>query len=372
MLVASFLQVTAGIYLGWLLLLGIALFALLIFLIDSDLRARQLSFLKEHGVFVPAALLSWASALGLFLHPYLVASRGLPPRPWSDVLLLLPRPRSWIAAPTGSLWAKLGDVFPADTPLVWEHRLFLGAIPCLIVLIGFVVVRRRSGDEGGRRTLVLAALASVLILGLLSLRIPVKTLGVVIGGEQVEYLTLWRFIYGVAPGATSIRAVGRIWTVILPLALIGGFLGLELALDRVRLARRRNWITASIVLFGVAEQYQADLPSFDKLEYRAEVKSVRTALEASGCGAGYVVLDPSRPFYVSQMVAMWGGLEANVPVLNGYSGNFPPGYPDPTRSMTDVELAEWSSRAPGQRLCVIEPPSSNAPRRVRLAAGPRE
>jgi hypothetical protein len=160
--------------------------------------------------------------------------------------------------------------------------------------------------------------------------------------------------------------------VILPLALIGGFLGLELALDRVRLARRRNWITASIVLFGVAEQYQADLPSFDKLEYRAEVKSVRTALEASGCGAGYVVLDPSRPFYVSQMVAMWGGLEANVPVLNGYSGNFPPGYPDPTRSMTDVELAEWSSRAPGQRLCVIEPPSSNAPRRVRLAAGPRE
>ncbi len=364
-LVASFLQITAGVYLGWLLLLGGVLFSLLVFSIDSELRRRQLRFLKESPGFVLVALASWAGALVLFLRPYLVAARDLPPRPWSDVLLLLPRPRSWIAAPTGSLWARLGDVFPPDTPLVWEQRLFLGAVPCLLVALGFVVARGLQGDERFRRTIILAALGTVLVLGALSLRVPVKMLGISAGGERVEYLTLWRFVYDFLPGATSIRAVGRIWTVMLPLALVGGLLGLEVALGKLRSGRLRSWVTAAIVAIGVVEQYQADLPSFDKLSYRADVRSVRTALSGSGCDAAYVVLDPSKPFYASQLVAMWGGLEANVPVVNGYSGNFPPDYPDPTRSMTDAELRSWLSRAPEGRHCVVELAKPGAPRSLR-------
>jgi hypothetical protein len=55
----------------------------------------------------------------------------------------------------------------------------------------------------------------------------------------------------------------------------------------------------------------------------------------------YVDLAPGRPYYESQLAAMWAGLEANVPVVNGYSGRYPPGYPDWSRSMTDDELKDW-------------------------------
>jgi hypothetical protein len=372
LLVASFLQVAAGIYLGWFLLLGLAVFASLVFVIDPDLRARQSRFLRENALFALLALSSWAASLVLFLRPYLLASRDLPPRPWTDVLLLLPRPRSWFASPAGSLWARLGDVFPPDTPLVWEHRLFLGAVPCLLVVIGLVVVLKLRGEGGSRRTIVLAALGSALILGLVSLRLPVKELGFSVGGERIEYLTAWKLVYDFAPGATSIRAVGRIWTVVLPLALVGGLIAFEFVMARLRSARRRAWLTGTVVLVGIVDQYQAGLPSYDKRENRAEVRALRSALAGNGCDAGYVLLDPSRPFYVSQLAAMWGGLESNVPVLNGYSGNFPAGYPDPTRSMTDSEIASWLSRVSMNRLCIVDSAPPGMPRRIRVVRIPSE
>lgn len=366
-LLASFLQVAAGIYLGWFLILGCGLFAILALTIDRTLRSRQTRFLTENAGFTLAGIMAWSGALFVLLRPYLVAARELPPRPWTDILLLLPRPRSWFAAPTGSLWARLGDVFPPDTPLVWEHRIFLGAVPCLLGAAAFLSTRDLREDGRFRRPLILATLGAVLVLGALSLRIPVKTLGLTVGGERIEYLTLWRLVYDFVPGATSIRAVGRIWTVMLPFLLVGGLLGFDALLGRIRSAGRRTWLTAFLVALGVAEQCQGGLPSFDKLGYRASVKKARESLSGSGCDAAYFHLDRSMPFYASQLVAMWAGLEANVPVVNGYSGNFPRGYPDPTRSMTEAELSTWLSQAPRGRFCVVEAPWFGVSGRLRNA-----
>jgi hypothetical protein len=365
-LVALFFQVVAGIYLGWLLLLGIALFAILLIAIDSVLRNSQGRFLKENAAFVIVSILSWAGALFLFLRPYFDAARQLSPRPWSELLLLLPRPRSWVAAPPGSLWAKLWNVFPPDDPFGGEHTLFLGAVPCLLIVVGIFMARRSRVEGDSRRTIILASLGSVVVLGALSLRIPVKMLEISIGGERLEYVTLWRFVYNFVPGATSIRAVGRIWTVMLPLALIGGLLGLEIALGKLRSGRKRRWAVAAIVAFGVVDQFQANPWSFDKLAHREEVRSVRMALEGSACDAAYVLLDPAEPYYVSQLVAMWGGLEANVPVLNGYSGNLPKGYPNPTQSMTETELEGWLLHAPKERCCVVAPARPGVSKSLRI------
>lgn len=362
----SLLQVVAGIYLGWLLLLGCAVFAGLLLGLDPELRRRQWRFVRTSACYVIAASAAWVAGLTLFLRPYFAAAAELPARPWADVLLLLPRPRSWISAPPGSLWSRLGDVFPPDTPLVWEHRLFLGAVPCALVAFGLLeVVRRRDADRS-RRVLVLAALATVLVLGLLSLRLPVKMLDLSPGGERLEYLTAWSVVYDLLPGATSIRAVGRIWTVMLPLVLMGGLVALETGLGRLRRRGLRACVAGAILVFGVAEQHLADQPSFDKLAFRAEVAATAKALSGSACDAAYVQLDPSRPFFTSQLAAMWGGLEAGLPVVNGYSGSFPPGYPDPTRTMTEEELRTWLAKAPPGRYCIVERAASGAPAGVRV------
>jgi hypothetical protein len=68
-----------------------------------------------------------------------------------------------------------------------------------------------------------------------------------------------------------------------------------------------------------------------------------------GCKMAYVSVCPAKGFLLSQVEAMWVGLEAGVPVVNGYSGNFPPGYPDPTVIPTPDVLRRWSGGEP----CIV-------------------
>jgi hypothetical protein len=73
--------------------------------------------------------------------------------------------------------------------------------------------------------------------------------------------------------------------------------------------------------------------------WQARVAALRERMTTGT--VAYVELPPGRPFWQGQLQAMWAGLEANVPVVNGYSGRYPTGYPDWTRTMTDAELHDW-------------------------------
>jgi hypothetical protein len=59
---------------------------------------------------------------------------------------------------------------------------------------------------------------------------------------------------------------------------------------------------------------------------------------------------------------MWAGLRANVPVVNGYSGRTPPGYPFPDREDIDPALRDWLTGRFRGRVAVLDP---RDPERVR-------
>jgi len=55
---------------------------------------------------------------------------------------------------------------------------------------------------------------------------------------------------------------------------------------------------------------------------------------------------------------MWAGIEANVPVINGYSGNVPPNYVDFSKPINMVQLINWldpAGKASETRFCTISP-----------------
>jgi hypothetical protein len=108
-------------------------------------------------------------------------------------------------------------------------------------------------------------------------------------------------------------------------------------------------IAATLLALAIAEQLPIrPLPSFEIASWRERVARLRDRMTART--PVYVDLSPDRPYWDSQTAAMWAGLEANVPVINGYSGRYPPDYPDWTRSMTDDELTEWMHGAPVARI----------------------
>ena len=117
-----------------------------------------------------------------------------------------------------------------------------------------------------------------------------------------------------------------------------------LALDalikiRVAVAWRRHAIVGLLCIFTVAEQVQTRLPSFEPGPFYARAEQIATRIK--GAESAYVELDPAVNFYEGHLVAMWAGLRANVPVVNGYSGRYPPGYPDWTDPQSRDRVTAW-------------------------------
>ncbi|HEY1381188.1 MAG TPA: hypothetical protein VGF55_30590, partial [Gemmataceae bacterium] len=129
-------------------------------------------------------------------------------------------------------------------------------------------------------------------------------------------------------------------------ALVGGLVALDGLLRRVRFG---GVVAGLVLVLGVAEQVPVRrLPSFEVAPWQARVAALRERMTPGT--AAYVEPPPGRPFWESQVTAMWAGLEAGVPVVNGYSGRYPAGYPDWTRPMTDDELNDWMRGAPAVRI----------------------
>ncbi|MBN9120940.1 MAG: hypothetical protein J0I06_17605, partial [Planctomycetes bacterium] len=100
------------------------------------------------------------------------------------------------------------------------------------------------------------------------------------------------------------------------------------------------------------------------------IYALMAAADLKGAEVGWVVpryVDPAGEVGVGpygEVFGMWVGLRANVPVLNGYSGRPPKGFP-PMGALSDDQIREWlkgkfrgtvrviDSEAPGQRRDVV-------------------
>jgi hypothetical protein len=189
-------------------------------------------------------------------------------------------------------------------------------------------------------------LATAFILAILSLR-------------DLGEGSLWGCVYRAVPGATAIRAVGRIGLVVQLFALIGGLITLD-ALIRVPERGRGAWyaVVALVLLVGAAEQVVVNLPSFEADTFYPRAEALGKKLRVGT--AAYVYPDGEMAWITSELLGMWAGLHANRPVINGYSGRSPEGFP-PTFPMPPEEAFGWlaANMPPGRRwpgrLCYVVP-----------------
>ena len=261
-----------------------------------------------------------------------------------------------------------------------EGELFPGLTVALLVLAGAALVRDRSHAHvnnwtRARRILIFLTLvtalvtASAVVVGpwrlepfgirLLSVANPVKPLTIslvlalvlaltspalrrayltrsVIGFYAVAGFVMWLLCLGPAPtlmghpmlyrgpyallmylpGFNSLRVPARFWmTVTLCLAVIGAmvFARLTEKLGRMRLA------AAAVVAFGVlADTWMSAMPL-------ADTPKPFAALACGGAASGPIVELPLGPTY-PDVAAMYRQMTHGRPLVNGYSGYFPPHY----------------------------------------------
>lgn len=106
-------------------------------------------------------------------------------------------------------------------------------------------------------------------------------------------------------------------------------------------------IFAVIAALMMLEQFRPNPESFDKREFFDHAEALVPQL--AGVAAGHVVYDGSMLVYRHHIAAMWAGMWARVPVMNGFSGAQPPGYPGMEDRLTIRELRlilgpEWHGK----------------------------
>jgi hypothetical protein len=351
LLLLLYLQLLSGIYLGWFLLLALGVVVPLLLLWDRDGRRRLVAFCRAAPVSVTLAVAVWTAAVLLALRPYLAASTELGARPWQAVQIFLPRVRSWLGVPPRSPYhAWLG--LPPTMSGAWEHCLFPGLVLIGLGVVSAIHTLRLSRQQRRDQALLISSWIAALVLVMASLQLPSLGFDGMHLVRRYPGVSLWWYIYEWVPGARAIRAVGRISILIEMLVVVAACLGADAVIRRSRLRPAvRAALLAALLLAGVAEQRVASPPAADKQPFLARVAAVRANIP-HGCRLLYLTVPAGGSYMFTQLVAMWAGLDSNLPVVNGYSGNSPPGYPPQLRTWTVAELKAWSGDDP----CMVSEP----------------
>jgi hypothetical protein len=311
------LQLLASLHLGWFLGVGLLIFAVWTVVVEPGSGQRLWQFIRTRPVAVVTPLLIAGTIVGAYARNYY---RGAPgDRSYLEAAMYCPYPDGWFVATPGSLWAD--HLTPRSVNDFSEKMLFQGfVLDAIFLAAGWYACRRRSPNRG----LVLATLGTALVLVILVTRW---------GGN----ISLWFLVHQVVPGANAFRAVGRIALVVYMFGTIGGLVGLESFLTvSVRNAKLRSLIFAAIAILVVLEQVRPRPESFDKRDFFSPVESLVPHL--TGADAGHVIYDEAILYYRHHIYTMWAGMRVNVPVMNGFSGASPPGYPGLSNRSTIEEL----------------------------------
>ena len=349
LLLLLYLQLLSVIYVGWFLLLTFGLAVPLLLFWDRDGRRRLAAFCRSAPRFVTLSLAAWAAAYYVVLRPYIAARAELGERSWNEVLIFLPRLKSWLAVLPGSTYQSLLPDFPR-TPGNWEHHhLFPGLVPIALGVASAVYTLRLSRQERRRQALLVTCWIAAIALAVVSLVVPRFAFDGLHVVKADPGVSLWWLVFRWVPGAGAIRAVVWISILIFALAAVAACWGADAAIRRLRVRPAvRAALLAALLLAGVAEQRIDSPPAFGKQPFFDRVAAVRASIPR-GCHALYLTRQPGVSYVVTQLVAMWAGLDAQVPVINGYSGFFPPRYPRSQKTWSAAELRAWSGDDP----CVV-------------------
>jgi hypothetical protein len=275
--------------------------------------------------------------------PYIIINWGMS-RAYADSFGLMPTPSAWLSGPPGSRWEQ--TLGPYLDPTMGECYLFFGFGVYFLLLaaaVDLLIVRRVS--RSAELSLAAAALLTAAFFALAS----TTTFH---GGPS-----LWQWIREI-PGGAAIRCVSRVYVIVQLFGLVGGLVWLN-SVTRSLSPRVRALVLAGIAALLIVEQTGCERSSFEKVDFYPIAE--RLTVQIRGADAAYIV-----PVYTDtngyvlggvygEVLGMWAGMRANVPVVNGYSGRWPPGNHPHDLIATDAMLRAWLSGRFHGKLAIVHP-----------------
>jgi hypothetical protein len=254
-------------------------------------------------------------------------------RSWDEIASMLPRPGSYLLMDPLPYWNQITAWIGTSIPMQGEHNMFigLGALGfCLAGIAGLARSSEKAISIMPARAMLAAGAATALLMTIFG------------------SISLYR-IFALAAGFNAIRAGTRIILVLMfPVAVIAAF-GLRTLIGDVR--PRALGVSAALLL-ALLTTYEICAivkPVFSAAEANRRTDAIIAAARSRGAGISQpilAVIEPGETWYVVQLDAMMAALRLGWPTVNGYSGNFVPGWtdiPNPTCDMATRQFATFAT-----------------------------
>ena len=323
------LQLLTTFYMGVFLVYLLTAYAVVSIYLEKSPKNRAFgsrltsALLPYKPASIPAGVISVLLLVGaiagalLFALPYMEVRSlyGFGHR-WTEIQSMLPRIESYFLADRSLIWSSRSAVF-ADVPMRHEQQMFLGLVPLAAIACALLYPPFLKSHPIARRMLYAVAIVLSVTLSLS-------------GASLYWAMTL-------LPGISAIRGVARIILVLVfPVAIIMGQV-----IDAIwaRHSERFNWKVLALVgcLVLVAENTLIirDVTTREAWHSRILNLEQRVGSRLSADSVLVVASSPKEPYWMTELDAMLLAQQKGIATLNGFSGNFPPGW-KPMQSCQDV------------------------------------
>lgn len=271
----------------------------------SDLGSDWTARTRKRRIRLGLGFALLCALMVLLFFPYVQAKEvyGIS-RSWTEISRMLPRMQSYLLSDGSGIWSSTGNSLFDALPRRHEHQMFIGLMPFLLALAGFLIALRTGFSHV---VLLLVASMGLLILFTIS-----------IGGYSLWYLFHW------LPLASAIRAMTRFDQVLLfPVGVLA-----MIAIDalRQRFAPRLALVASGVVIVAcIIEMAAFEAQSSKKALWRERIVTAEALLPAAlPPDAILFMAQRDGPYYADELDAMWVALRRGIPTMNGYSGSAPP------------------------------------------------
>ena len=254
-------------------------------------------------------LLLLITAMALLMYPYFFASKlyGFK-RDFSEILMMLPSIKNYFLADKSLLWGSYSTAIGESHFFRHEKQLFVGLVPMTLMLISLFIKKNKFG------AIRIVIFASLILTILITLKF----------GQQTS---LWEFIAKL-PLLDSLRAMGRIILVLLfPIAYLCAIVIQSIEIKSGKVSQFLIFSTFFALLIETMSSNQGVV--YPKSEWRARIAEEEKRLP-SNIPADAILFFAQRggegANHLDELDAMWVSMRLSKSTLNGYSGNFPPGY----------------------------------------------
>lgn len=261
---------------------------------------------KSEKLFFWSSLFILSLSLILLFYPYLQVTQlyGIK-RSWDEIATQLPRPQSYFLSDASFLWSSSSTKLFSSLPMRHEHQMFIGGIPLVLALAGFLIGNRRK--YGVTFTLMSGMLVIAIVLTLY------------IGGYS-----LWYLLHNL-PLVSAIRAMTRIDQAFLfPIAYF-----VVIAIDKIRVsyAWGEKAIVVMILPLLISEMAMTTMPTSDKNLWRQKFSNLESTVPKNLPNNSILFFAQKSDLpYADELDAMWVSSHHNKKTINGYSGSFPPNF----------------------------------------------